>query len=62
MGLRDIPPTPDAFNEFVRGYEARELKYDPTNQRLAEATIAIMATWLPQPLRRPPVVSCLVTA
>ena len=64
MGLRDIPPTPDAFDEFARGYEARELVHDPANQRVAEATIAIMAAWLPRPLRFAvrPVVSCLVAA
>jgi len=64
MGLRDIPPTTVAFDEFVRGYEARELIHDPANQRVAEATIAIMAAWLPRPLRFAvrPVVSCLVPA
>lgn len=64
MGLRDIPGTPEAFDDFIRGYEARELVYDEANQRVAEATVAVIAAWLPRPLRRVvrPVVACLVPA
>jgi len=62
MALRDIPATPTAFDDFVREYEARELVHDAANQRVAEATVAIIAAWLPRPLRRAvrPVVACLV--
>jgi hypothetical protein len=62
MKLQDLPATPEAFDEFARGYEARELLHDPANQRMAEATVATMAAWLPWPLRFAvrPVVACLV--
>lgn len=62
MGLQDVPEGPAAYDDFVRGYEARELVYDAANQRVAEATVAILAAWLPRPLRFvvKPVVSCLV--
>ena len=62
MGLRDIPATRTAFDAFVSDYEARELVYEPANQRVAEATVAVMAHWLPRPLRFAvrPVVACLV--
>ena len=64
MGLRDIPATREAFDAFVRHYEERELRHDPANQRVAEATVAIMAAWLPRPLRLAvrPVVCCLMPA
>ena len=64
MGLRDVPSTPAAFDEFALAYEAREFVHDAANQRVAEATVATMAAWLPGPLRFAvrPVVSCLVPA
>ncbi len=62
MALRDLPPTPAAFDDFARAYEARELVHDAANERVARATVAVMAAWLPRPLRWlvRPVVSCLV--
>ena len=62
MALRDVPATPEAFADFVRAYEARELVHDAANQRVAEATVAVMAAWMPRPLRWAvrPVVSCLL--
>ena len=62
MGLHDIPATPQAYDEFVRSYESRELVYDPANQHVAEATVAVMQAWLPKPLRFVvrPAISCLV--
>jgi hypothetical protein len=62
MGLRGLPATPQAFDAFARDYEARELVLAPANQRVAMATIAVMAAWVPRPLRRAvrPVVACLV--
>jgi hypothetical protein len=64
MGLRDLPSTPAAFDEFARAYEAREFVHDAASQRVAEATVATLAAWLPGPLRFAvrPVVSCLVPA
>jgi hypothetical protein len=64
MALQGVPPTPAAFDEFARVYEARELVHDAANERVARATVAVMAAWLPRPLRWAvrPVVSCLVPA
>jgi len=64
MGLRDVPATPEAFDEFARAYESREFVPDAASRRVAEATVATMAAWWPGPLRFAvrPVVSCLVPA
>ena len=64
MGLRDVPRTREAFDEFARAYEAREFVHDAANRRVAEATVATMAAWMPKPLRFAvrPIVSCLVPA
>ena len=64
MGLQALPPTREAFDDFVRTYEARELVFDEANRRVADATLAVMAAWLPRPLRGcvRPAVSALVPA
>lgn len=51
MGMSDLPPTREAFDAFVAAYEAREFVFDEASRRTADATIAIMAAWLPAPLR-----------
>ncbi len=62
MGLDGLPATREDFDAFVQAYEAREFVHEPANQRVADATIAIMAAWLPRPLRFAvrPVVAALV--
>lgn len=62
MNLQGIPATRHAFDAFVHEYEGRKLLYAPANERVAQATIAIMAAWLPRPLRGAvgPVVRTLV--
>lgn len=50
MNLKDIPLTPADFDAFVQAYEARKLQYAPANERVAQATLAIMAAWFPGPL------------
>lgn len=64
MRLQHIPASRADFDAFVQGYEARKLHHAPANERVAQATIAIMAAWLPQPLRGAvaPVVRTLVPA
>lgn len=51
MNLKDIPATWAEFDAFVAEYESRKLKYSVPNERVAQATIDIMAAWLPKPLR-----------
>lgn len=51
MGLLDIPADEAAFDRFVADYEAREFVLDPANVRVADATIRVLAAWLPGPLR-----------
>jgi hypothetical protein len=62
MGMRELPATREAFDGFARAYEARELVFDEANRRVADATLAVMAAWLPRPLRGlvRPAVSALV--
>lgn len=64
MRLQHIPGSPEDFDAFVQDYEARQLHHAPANERVAQATIAIMAAWLPKPLRGAvaPVVRTLVPA
>ncbi|MEK8052549.1 oxygenase MpaB family protein [Ideonella sp. DXS22W] len=62
MGLTDIPASKPAFDAFVAAYEAREFVPDEASRRVADATVAIMAAWLPTPLRGvvKPAAACLV--
>lgn len=62
MKIQRLPETEEDFEAFVKEYESRKLRYAPANERVAQATIAIMAAWLPKPLRAAvaPVVSALV--
>lgn len=64
MKLLNIPDSREAFDALVQGYEARKLHHAPANERVAQSTIAIMAAWLPRPLRGAvaPVVRTLVPA
>lgn len=62
MGMRNIPPDRAAYDAFVAGYEAREFVPAEASQRVAQATVDVMAAWLPR-LLRPlvrPVVRALV--
>jgi hypothetical protein len=62
MHLKHIPTTWADFDAFVSDYESRKLTYAPANARVAQATLDILASWLPRPLRFavPAVVACLV--
>src|SRR5690606_6677790 len=51
MGLADIPKTKEAFDAFVQAYEAREFVPNEASHRVAQATLDIIAGWLPRPLR-----------
>ena len=51
MGLHDIPEDKPAFDAFIHAYEAKELVPSDASHRVAQATMDIMAGWLPRPLR-----------
>lgn len=51
MGIRDIPETWRAFQEWVKAYEAKHLVYADSNRNVANATVAIFAGWFPWPLK-----------
>ncbi|MGQ0599978.1 oxygenase MpaB family protein [Aquabacterium sp.] len=52
MRLQHIPGSPEDFDAFVQDYEARQLHHAPANERVAQATIAIMAAWLQHQIKR----------
>ncbi|MCY1040584.1 oxygenase MpaB family protein [Corallococcus sp. bb12-1] len=51
MGLKDIPEDRAAFDAYVRDYEAREFVPSEASHRVAQATVDILAGWVPRPLR-----------
>lgn len=52
MGIRDIPPTYAAFEQFNQDYERAQFRYADDNHRLVTATRDLMLGWvLPRPLR-----------
>ncbi|MGW5640327.1 oxygenase MpaB family protein [Streptomyces sp. NPDC003832] len=53
MGLTDVPDTYAAFEYFHDAYEREMFAYDPANRRVAAATLRVLASWYPAPLRRP---------
>ncbi|CAM3272004.1 DUF2236 domain-containing protein [Corallococcus sp. ZKHCc1 1396] len=62
MGLKDIPADRAAFDAYVRDYEAREFVPNEASHRVAQATVDILAGWVPRPLRAlvPPISMGLV--
>lgn len=51
MGIRDIPETYEAFADLMDGYEAEHFALHPGGRRVADATLALMLTFYPRPLR-----------
>lgn len=62
MRLKDIPASKALFDEFVLRYEAEHFVYSDANQRVADATVQIMANWFPSFMRPgvKPIVYCLM--
>ncbi|MDX1487929.1 MAG: oxygenase MpaB family protein [Acidiferrobacterales bacterium] len=50
MGIRDIPPTYEAFEDWARGYERKTFRYTETNAKIGAATRDLFASWFPRPL------------
>ncbi|MEU8679425.1 oxygenase MpaB family protein [Streptomyces sp. NPDC048560] len=52
MGISGVPDTYAAFELLHDDYEREMFAYDPANRRVAAATLRILASWYPAPLRR----------
>jgi len=50
MGIDDIPPTYEAFEDWAHAYERRTFRYTETNQKIGAATRDLFASWYPRPL------------
>jgi hypothetical protein len=62
MGLRDLPADKASFDRWIQTYEQREMVFNETNARVAQATLSVMEHWFPPVLRRwvKPVVACML--
>jgi ER-bound oxygenase mpaB/B'/Rubber oxygenase, catalytic domain len=47
MGIRDIPDSYDAFQEWSRAYERVQFRFAETNHRIGAATRDLFAAWFP---------------
>jgi hypothetical protein len=50
MGIHDIPPTYEVFEDWARAYERRNFRYSETNRKIGAATRDLFASWYPRPL------------
>ena len=62
MGIHDIPATWQAFARLLDAYEREHFAFDPGGRRVAEATLALLATFPPNHLLPPAVVRRLSLA
>lgn len=51
MGIRDIPDTYAALEEYNVAYQRDHFRYAETNRRVGEATRDLFLSWFPSPLR-----------
>jgi hypothetical protein len=51
MGIRQIPTTYAGFERLMDDYEAAHFAFDPGARRVAVATLDLMASFYPRPLR-----------
>lgn len=47
MGIKDIPPTYEAFSAWTAAYEKAHFRFADTNQRIGAATRDLFASWTP---------------
>lgn len=50
MGIRDIPPSHEAFEGWARAYEERMFRRAESNRKIGIATRELFASWYPRPL------------
>jgi hypothetical protein len=48
MGIRNIPPSYDAFDAWSRSYERAQFRFAETNHRVGAATRDLFAAWFPR--------------
>jgi len=48
MGIRDIPPSYEAFEQWSRDYERAQFRFAETNARVGSATRELFASWAPR--------------
>lgn len=48
MGIRGIPESLAAFEQWQREYLRENLRYDPANRRVADASIQVIQHWAPR--------------
>jgi ER-bound oxygenase mpaB/B'/Rubber oxygenase, catalytic domain len=51
MGIKDVPADYAGFERLHDGYEREHFAFDPGGRRVADATLDLMASWYPRPLR-----------
>jgi len=52
MGIRDIPASLAAMREFSERYVRDHFRFSDANGTVSGATLGVMESWLPKPLRR----------
>jgi hypothetical protein len=50
MHLTDLPESLATFRQWAQAYQRQHFTYTPSNRRVADATLRIVAGWLPRPL------------
>jgi hypothetical protein len=48
MGMTDIPPSYEAFEQWARDYERRNFRFTETNRKIGSATRDLFASWYPR--------------
>ncbi|MEM9267092.1 MAG: oxygenase MpaB family protein [Cyanobacteria bacterium P01_F01_bin.13] len=51
MGITDIPNSYEAFEDYNCAYERKHFTYNVANQRVADATRAMLLSWFPMGVR-----------
>jgi hypothetical protein len=51
MGLKNIPATNEAFEQYHHDYERQHFAYTDPNRRVADATIRVFLSWYPALIR-----------
>jgi hypothetical protein len=51
MGIKDVPEDYAGFERLLDEYERDHFGFDPGARRVADATLDLMASWYPRPLR-----------
>lgn len=48
MGIRDIPPSYDAFEAWAAKYEAAQFRFAESNRKIGSSTRDLFASWFPR--------------